>query len=131
VVFDGVGGEVGSRSRRCLALGGRYLVIGFASGIEAEEEPMVTGRELCFGSFSVCGVMLSYTSDPVMARKATGFNITPRAVGETVHAELLRMLDAGTIRPVVGREVDFADLPVALDAMEDRETVGRVVVHLD
>ena len=131
VVFDGVGGEVGTRSRRCLALGGRYLVIGFASGIEAEEEPMVTGRELCFGSYAVCGVMLSYTSDPVMARKATGFNITPRSVGEAVHADLLGLLAAGAIRPVVGREVDFADLPAALDAMEDRETMGRVVVHLD
>src|SRR4051794_30860806 len=60
VVFDGVGGEVGAKSRRTLARNGRYLVVGFASGIEAEEERMVTGRELCFGSFSVCGVMLSY-----------------------------------------------------------------------
>jgi NADPH2:quinone reductase len=91
---------------------------------------MVTGRELCFGSYSVCGVMLSYTSDPVLARRATGFNITPRVVGEAVHADLLRLLDEGTIRPVVGREVDFEDLPTALDAMEDRATVGRVVVHL-
>ena len=130
VVFDGVGGDVGARSLPCLARNGRYLVIGFASGIEAEEEAMATGRALCFGSVSVCGVMLSYTSDPRAARRATGFNITPRSVGERVHAELERLLDAGAIRPVVGREVDFADLPVALDAMEDRATVGRVVVHL-
>lgn len=129
VVFDGVGGEVGERSRRCLARNGRYLVIGFASGIEAEEEKMVTGRALCFGSFSVCGVMLSYTSDPRAARAATGFNITPRSVGEAVHAELLHLLDAGTIRPIVGREVDCTELPAALDAMEDRATIGRVVVH--
>lgn len=130
LVFDGVGGEVGARSRRCLARNGRYLVVGFAAGIESEEEPMVTGRELCFGSFSVCGVMLSYTDDPRLARRATGFNITPRSVGDAVHAELGRLLEAGAIRPVVGREVDFADLPAALDAMEDRATVGRVVVHL-
>jgi NADPH2:quinone reductase len=91
---------------------------------------MVTGRELCFGSYSVCGVMLSYTSDPVLARTATGFNITPRAVGEAVHAQLLDLLAAGSIRPVVGQEIDFADLPAALDAMEERKTVGRVVVHL-
>lgn len=130
VVFDGVGGEVGARSLPCLARNGRYLVIGFASGIEAEEEAWVTGRQLCFGSFSVCGVMLAYTSDPLAARRFSGFNITPRAVGEQVHAELLALLDAGAIHPVVGREVDFADLPVALDAMEDRATVGRVVVHL-
>ena len=130
VVFDGVGGEVGARSLPCLARNGRYLVVGFASGIEAEEESWVTGRQLCFGSVSVCGVMLAYTSDPIAARAFSGFNITPRAVGEALHDELLRLLDEGAIRPVVGREVDFADLPAALDAMEDRATVGRVVVHL-
>jgi len=130
VVFDGVGGEIGAGSRPCLARNGRYLVIGFASGIEVEEERMITGRELCFGSFSVCGVMLSYTSDPRLARAATGFNITPRSVGEAVHTRLLDLLAAGSIRPVVGQEVDFADLPAALDAMEERKTMGRVVVHL-
>jgi NADPH2:quinone reductase len=130
VVFDGVGGEIGLRSQRCLARNGRLLVVGFASGIEAEEEPMVTGRALCFGSFSVCGVMLSYTSDPIAARRASGFNITPRAVGDAVHRSLLELLDAGAIRPIVGREVAFAELPPALDAMEDRTTIGRVVVHL-
>jgi NADPH2:quinone reductase len=131
VVFDGVGGEVGARSLPCLARNGRYLVIGFAAGIEAEEEAWVTGRQLCFGSYSVCGVMLSYTSDPVAARRASGFNITPRSVGEQVHAALVAMLADATFRPVVGDEVAFADLPAALDAMEDRATVGRVVVHLD
>jgi NADPH:quinone reductase len=130
VVFDGVGGEVGDRSLDCLARNGRHLVVGFASGIEAEEVATVTPRRLCFGQFSVHGVLLSYTSDPLAARRATGFNITPRVVGEAVHARLLELLAAGAIRPIVGREVDFLDLPAALDAMEDRSTIGRVVVHV-
>jgi NADPH2:quinone reductase len=130
VVFDGVGGEVGDRSLDCLARNGRYLIVGFASGIEAEEVATVTPRRLCFGQFSIHGVLLSYTSDPLAARQATGFNITPRAVGDTVHTRLLELLEAGRIRPIVGREVEFADLPAALDAMEDRTTIGRVVVHL-
>jgi NADPH2:quinone reductase len=130
VVFDGVGGDVGDRSLDCLARNGRYLIVGFASGIEAEEVATVTPRRLCFGQFSIHGVLLSYTSDPVGARHATGFNITPRAVGDTVHMRLLELLEAGRIRPVVGREVEFAELPAALDAMEDRATIGRVVVHV-
>jgi NADPH2:quinone reductase len=129
-VFDGVGGEVGDRSLDCLGRNGRYLIVGFASGIEAEEVATVTPRRLCFGQLSVHGVLLSYTSDPIAARRATGFNITPRAVGEAVHARLLELLDAGSIRPIVGSEVDFLDLPNALDAMEDRSTIGRVVVHV-
>jgi len=130
VVFDGVGGEVGDRSLDCLARNGRYLIVGFASGIEAEEVATVTPRRLCFGQFSIHGVLLSYTSDPIAARRATGFNITPRAVGDAVHARLLELLDSGSIHPIVGREGDFLDLPAALDAMEDRATIGRVVVHV-
>jgi NADPH2:quinone reductase len=130
VVFDGVGGDVGDRSLDCLARNGRYLIVGFASGIEAEEVATVTPRRLCFGQFSINGVLLSYTSDPLAARQATGFNITPRAVGDTVHTRLLELLEAGRIRPIVGREVEFVDLPAALDAMEDRATIGRVIVHV-
>ena len=130
VVFDGVGGDVGDRSLDCLARNGRYLIVGFASGIEAEEVATVTPRRLCFGQYLVHGVLLSYTSDPIAARRATGFNITPRAIGDAVHARLLELLDDGAISPIIGREVDFADLPAALDAMEDRSTIGRVVVHV-
>ena len=130
LVFDGVGGEVGARSLGCLARNGRYLVVGFASGIEAEEVATVTPRALCFGQFSVGGVLLSYTSRPLEARRATGFNVTPRAVGDAVHIHLLHLLAAGAIRPIVGREVAFAELPAALEAMAQRKTTGRVVVHL-
>src|SRR5690606_13287684 len=62
LVYDGVGGEVGERSLRCVARDGLHLMVGFASGIEAEEVATVTPRTLCFGNFSVGGVMLSYTS---------------------------------------------------------------------
>jgi NADPH:quinone reductase len=130
VVFDGVGGDVGDRSLDCLARNGRYLVVGFASGIEAEEIATVTPRRLCFGNYSVNGVLLSYTADPLTVRRATGFNVTPRAVGDAVQARLVELLEAGEIHPVIGREVDFADLPAALDAMEDRATIGRVVVRV-
>jgi NADPH:quinone reductase-like Zn-dependent oxidoreductase len=34
----------------------------------------------------------------------------------------------GRVRPVIGQEVAFVDLPAALQSMADRQTVGRVVV---
>lgn len=34
------------------------------------------------------------------------------------------------MRPVIGRHVDFTELPAALDAMERRETGGRTVVRI-
>jgi hypothetical protein len=36
----------------------------------------------------------------------------------------------GALRAIVGQEVPFVDLPAALDAMEQRRTIGRSVVRL-
>lgn len=135
VCFDGVGGETMMKSLSCLARGGRHLCVGFASGIEAEEIPMVSGRALCFGNFDLLGVILAYT-DPAYAPHVTGFAPVPvprfnpptTDVGAAVQAHLLELLEAGRIRPVVGTTVAFDELPAALDAMESRATTGRIVV---
>ena len=94
VCFDGVGGDVTMESLRCLARNGRHLVIGFASGIEAEEIPIVNGRTLCFGNFSLVGVILAY-SDPALLPPGSGFNPTPPQVGDEVQAHLVELLRAG------------------------------------
>lgn len=133
--FDGVGGEIMLQSLRCLARGGRHLVVGFASGIEAEEVPMINGRMLCFGNFDIVGVILAYTP-PEIAGKIAGasgmpvprFNPPTTDVARGVQDHLLSLLDAGKIRPIVGGEVPFADLPQALEAMERRQTMGRIVL---
>ena len=136
VCFDGVGGETTLQSLRCLARGGRHLVIGFASGIGAEEQALVTGRALCFGNFDIVGVILSYV-DPAAAAFATPFAPVPvprfnpptSAVGERIQARLLELLDRGAIRPIVGQRVPFEGLAHALDQMEARSTMGRIVVE--
>jgi NADPH2:quinone reductase len=127
VCFDGVGGDVMMQSLRCLGANGRHLVVGFASGIEAEEVPMVNGRTLCFGQLSIMGVILSYSSTPMAA--GLGYNPVPREVGDRVQAHLLELLAAGQIKPLIGRTVPFEELPAALDAMEDRATIGRIVIR--
>lgn len=136
VCFDGVGGEVMMQSLRCLARGGRHLVVGFASGIEAEEVPMVAGRALCFGNFDILGVMLTYLDRAVLPH-VTGFapvpvprfNGHPTDVGQRVQADLLELLDAGKIRPIVGSVTPFEQLPQTLENMESRDTIGRLVVE--
>jgi NADPH2:quinone reductase len=121
VVFDGVG--LVEPSLRCLARGGRHLLIGFAGGIEAEDEQGLAPRALLFGNVSLVGVMLAY-ADPAPR------GITPYSVGQEVHARLIDLLDAGRIRPVISERVPFESLPEALDRMEARGTTGRVVVEL-
>jgi NADPH2:quinone reductase len=130
LVFDGVGGETTVRSLQCMARNGRLMIIGFASAIEAEDEPTVTPRALCFGNVSIGGVLLSYRLDASQTKRATGFNVVPRSVGDEIQRSLEALLDAKKIRPIIGRTVDFADLPAALDDMEDRKTTGRTVVLL-
>jgi NADPH:quinone reductase-like Zn-dependent oxidoreductase len=135
VCFDGVGGETTMQSLRCLGRGGRHLVVGFASGIEAEEVPMVSGRVLCFGNFDIVGVILAYV-DPAalpfvndhVREPVPRFNPPTTDVGERVQAHLLELLSTGAIRPVVGATVPFEDLARALDDMESRATTGRIVV---
>jgi NADPH2:quinone reductase len=128
ICFDGVGGETMVQSLRCLARSGRHLVIGFASGIEAEDVPMVSGRTLCFGNISILGVLLSYMDDPALIPPGSGYNPTPRAAGLRIHDELVGLWRAGRIRPVLGGIESFEELPAALERMEDRATVGRVVI---
>jgi len=135
VCFDGVGGDVTMQSLGCLGRGGRHLVVGFASGIEAEEVPMVSGRVLCFGNFDLVGVILGYLDDDageiggfLMPVPVPRFNAAPASLGRKVQAALLDLLGAGKIRPIVGKTVPFAQLPAALDEMESRTTIGRIVV---
>jgi NADPH:quinone reductase len=124
------------QSLRCLARGGRHLVVGFASGIEGEEVPMVSGRALCFGNFDILGVILAYLDRAVlpdanrfMPVPVPRFNAPTADIGERVQAELLELLAAGQIRPIVGLTTPFEQLPQALEEMESRTTVGRLVVE--
>jgi len=127
VCFDGVGGDVMLDSLKCLARNGRHVMVGFASGIEAEDIPMITGRMLCFGNITVMGVILSYRDTAMPA--GTGYNPVPRDVADGIHAHLVELLRAGRIRPLVGNVVDHTELPAALDQMEARATIGRTVVR--
>jgi NADPH2:quinone reductase len=130
VVFDGVGGDTFPTAIRCLARNGRHLMIGFSAGIETEDRAAIVPRPLMFGNVSVLGVLLAYSGDPAAVRAATGHNLVPRAVGERIHADLVDLLDRGGIRPVIGSRVPFEDLPAALDAMDQRATVGRTIVEI-
>ena len=126
--FDGVGGETMMQSLRCLGRGGRHLVVGFASGIEAEEIPMVSGRALCFGNFDIVGVILAYVDAAVVPRmtdhvqsRCPASTLPTTQVGGEVQAHLLELLTAGAIRPMIGRTVPFEGLAQALDDMESRD----------
>ena len=130
VAFDTIGGEITTRTFGCMAFGGRHVLAGFASGIEAEDEGGLVPRPILFGNFSLVGVCLAYVDDPLAVKQAVGSNFLSRADAEALHAEILDLVARGAVRPVVGLDVPFAELPTALDAMERRQTVGRIVVRV-
>jgi NADPH2:quinone reductase len=130
VAFDTVGGDVTLQTFRCMAFNGRHVIAGFASGIEQEDEGIVP-RPILFGNFSLCGVCHAYVDDPLAMKREGGVNFPSHEDGERLHAQVLALLRAGELRPVVDRVVGFDELPRALTDFEARRTKGRVVVRVD
>jgi NADPH:quinone reductase len=129
VAFDTIGGETTTRTFGCMGFGGRHVLAGFASGIEAEDKGIVP-RPILFGNFSLVGVCLAYVDDPLAVKRAVGSNFLSRTDADELHSEILDLVERGAVRPLVGLDVPFEELPAALHAMERRRTVGRVVVRV-
>jgi NADPH2:quinone reductase len=133
VVFDNVGEQVMEQSMRCLAYNGRYLMMGFASNKEVADEKFVVPRRIALGNFKMCGVLLAYQPPEAIEflKTAMGWNFAPQSLGQRIMDEIVDLVLGGKIRPVVGQVVGFGDLPAALDAMANRQTVGRTIVMVD
>ncbi|MGB0620420.1 MAG: zinc-binding dehydrogenase [Myxococcota bacterium] len=126
VACDLVGGEITRQTMDVMAYGGRLMLTGFSGGIGAEDEEGLLPRPVIFGNFSVCGVLMTY-GDPD-AFGLVGIHMVPRERGLALHEHLIELLEAGSIRPVVGRTVDHTALPAELERMERRETMGRTIL---
>jgi NADPH:quinone reductase len=126
VAFDTVGGAVTTNTFRAMAFNGRHLIIGFASGIEEEERPVPLQPSI-YGNFDLVGICFAYVDSPRPARPF-GMNFVSTAEGIDIWNRILQLTRAGTIRPVIGREIEFADVPSGLEDLEQRATVGRTVV---
>lgn len=111
VVYDPVGGRYFQVARRLVAWSGRLLVIGFASG----DIPSAALNHALVKNYSIVGVhMGGYRQhDP-----------TPFA---DCYEALYDMLLGGLIKPLVSRNVDFAQLPQALRDLYERRSTGRMV----
>ena len=112
VIVDPVGGDVFDESVRCVAFGGRLLVVGFTSGRIAE---VSTNMPLIKG-FSVVGV-----------RAGEYGRRFPTRGRENVDA-IWRLADEGRITPRVDREIPLADWRAAFAAMRDSRVVGKLVL---
>ncbi|WP_418277070.1 NADPH:quinone oxidoreductase family protein [Isoptericola jiangsuensis] len=114
VVFDPVGGPSFEASTKCIAFEGRIVVVGFASG----EIPPVRANHALVKNYSVVGLHwgLYAQKDPDLV--------------DAAHAELVRLADAGVLRPVVADAVPFEKAPEAIELLATGTTTGRLVVQV-
>ena len=132
VVFDNVGAAVFEKSLSCTAYDGRYLMMGFASDKTVADEKFVVPRRLLAGNLKLCGVLLAYAPEAAlpMLKKGMGWNFVPRATGERITREVAALVQAGQLKPVVGRVAKFEEIPDAIASLANRETTGRTIVML-
>jgi NADPH2:quinone reductase len=129
VALDSVGGSVTTETFRCMGMNGRLLLVGYAQDITNDGAPL-SPQAAIYGNFSLCGVCLAYTADPLATRMTAGLNWPSRSDGIHAHREILELIRSGKVRTVVTSEVSFDELPEAMERQERRETMGRTVVRV-
>jgi len=132
VVFDNVGEAVLEKSLRCTAYNGRYLMMGFASNKTVADEKWIVPRSVMAANVKLCGVLLAYAPEPAskLMKKAMGWNFAPRALGEKIMREISERVLSKQVKPVIGSIVEFEEIPAAIEALANRQTVGRTIVKL-
>jgi NADPH2:quinone reductase len=111
IVFDPVGGDVFDESTRCVAFGGKLMVVGFTSGRIADIStniPLIKG-------FSVIGLRAG--------EYARRFPERGHAIGQAIR----ELAEAGRISPAIDRTLPLSRWREGFDAMAQRELVGKVV----
>jgi NADPH2:quinone reductase len=132
VVFDNVGEGVMEKSLNCIAYNGRYLMMGFASDKSHADEKLIVPRRISAGNLKLCGVLLAYANEAMipLMKKGMGWNFAPNALGQEINEGIIELVGKKRIKPVIGKVVEFEDIPEAITAMANRETVGRTIVKL-
>ena len=113
VIHDPVGGDVFDESVRCIAFGGRLLIIGFTSGripTIAVNMPLIKG-------FSVVGV------------RAGEYGRKNPAKGRENIAAIDRLLAEKRIRPHIGARFPLERAIDAMRMLEDRTIIGKAVIE--
>jgi NADPH:quinone reductase len=112
VVFDPVGGDVFDKSTKCIAFEGRIVVVGFTQG----RFPEVRANHVLVKNYGVLGLHWGL------------YNLMdPKAVADA-QAELYRLYEARTIKPLVSERLALTDAPAAMAKVAARQTVGKIVL---
>lgn len=114
IVYDPVGGDLAITATRSIAFGGRYLIIGFASGAI----PSFPANHILIKTYEIIGVRAgeSPRRDPDMAKRQ--------------NMALSKLADVGALRPNISHRFNLEHVSAALIALENREVIGRAVINI-
>lgn len=112
VVCDPVGGDFTEPALRCVGWRGRYLVVGFAAGAI----PKIAINLLLLKGSSLVGVFWGE-----FVRREPALNMQNMT-------QLFGWLQLRRIRPLISRRYPLSQAPQALQALLDRQAVGKLVI---
>jgi NADPH2:quinone reductase len=114
VVYDPVGGRLFNESLRCTALGGRILLVGFASG----DVPQIPANILLVKNIAAIGYYWGQ------------FQALAPEIMRASLAELIDWLGQGRLQPHISATFPLAEAIAALNALKARRTTGKVVLTI-
>ncbi len=114
IIYDPVGGDVFNQSLRCIAWNGRLLVIGFASGTIASAPTNLPLLKNC----SIVGVFWGAWRE----REPDGHNVNME--------KILKWWKEKKINPKVSKVFNLEDTKYALQALINREVIGKAVIKV-
>ena len=112
VVYDPVGGEATDTALRYLAWRGRLLVIGFASGRIAD----IPANRLLLKGAEAVGVFWGQFAEREHVANAENFRW------------LLDRVAAGALRPPISRSYPLQEAAAAMEALANRQAIGKLVL---
>ncbi|MDX2284207.1 MAG: zinc-binding dehydrogenase [Bacteroidia bacterium] len=112
VILETVGGDIFSESFKCLAVNGRMIVYGAASGVQG----VLHSEQLPNGGHSVLGFNLAHFINSRMADWQAGLGA------------VIGLMLEGSLQVHVAHRFPLADAAQAHAAIEARETAGKVVL---
>lgn len=114
VIYDPVGGELFDQCMRSINWNGRVLVVGFVGG----DIPRVPTNLILLKNCQVVGVFYGAFSARFPKESRQNFK------------EIMEMFEAGRINPLVGQEFSFNEHVEALNCLEQRRAIGKVVLNI-
>jgi NADPH:quinone reductase len=115
IILDSIAGSVAERSLECLAMYGRLVNFGNASG----EIARIQTKDLHSSCRSVLGFSIGTTR-----------NNRPELIRETAE-QVLRFIEEGSLNIKIGRSFSLKNVTEAHQLVESRKSTGKVVLEIN